>query len=249
MLARLIDRLHRRGLVPRVSETERQALAAGTVWADGELFSGRPDLAALLAASYPTLDEREQAFLDGPVEEASRRLDRRPAGGPASPSASTTPTTCSAAPRTAARWGSPSPWCPPTLPGWRLAALRRFEAEGRPAEDLPLVRWAAEHGLTRVQRALEGVCRSLEAPLVGALLRGPGLWWLRLHPLAAPPSDATGAAAAGVGAGVISAAEAELLTAAAAARRDALAVDEYGPEEPPGAAPGLQPTTALAADG
>jgi acyl-CoA dehydrogenase len=62
MLSRL------RQLVPRISETERQALEAGTVWVDGDLFSGRPDFRRMLREPYPGLDERERAFLDGPVE-------------------------------------------------------------------------------------------------------------------------------------------------------------------------------------
>jgi acyl-CoA dehydrogenase len=57
-----------KGKVPRISETERQALEAGTVWVDGELFSGRPDFEKMLREPYPSLSERERAFLDGPVE-------------------------------------------------------------------------------------------------------------------------------------------------------------------------------------
>jgi acyl-CoA dehydrogenase len=64
-----------RGLLPRVSATEREALEAGTVWVDGELFSGRPDFRRILAEPYPELTGRERAFLDGPVEEACRRVD------------------------------------------------------------------------------------------------------------------------------------------------------------------------------
>jgi len=56
------------GAMPRLSETERQALEAGTVWVDGELFSGRPDFRRMLAEPWPELTERERAFLDGPVE-------------------------------------------------------------------------------------------------------------------------------------------------------------------------------------
>jgi acyl-CoA dehydrogenase len=58
-----------------MSDTEREALEAGTVWADGELFSGRPDFKRILGEPYPELTERERAFLDGPVEEACRRVD------------------------------------------------------------------------------------------------------------------------------------------------------------------------------
>jgi len=64
-----------RGLLPRVSDTEREALEAGTVWVDGELFSGRPDFRRILAEPYPELTARERAFLDGPVEDACRRVD------------------------------------------------------------------------------------------------------------------------------------------------------------------------------
>jgi acyl-CoA dehydrogenase len=74
-----------------------------------------------------------------------------------------------------------------------FAALRRFEAEGRRPEDLPLVRWAAEHALERIQEGFEGIFRNFDAPLLGLLARGPALLWARLNPLGAPPSDALGA--------------------------------------------------------
>lgn len=62
-------------LLPKISETEQVALKAGTVWVEGELFSGRPDFDRLLAESYPSLSEEEQAFLDGPVEELCRAVE------------------------------------------------------------------------------------------------------------------------------------------------------------------------------
>lgn len=40
----LLRIIRSRGLLPRMSDTERQALEAGTVWVDGELFSGRPEV-------------------------------------------------------------------------------------------------------------------------------------------------------------------------------------------------------------
>lgn len=64
-----------RQLMPGISDTERQALDAGTVWWDAELFSGRPDWKVLLDAPKPQLSEREQAYLDGPVEELCGMLD------------------------------------------------------------------------------------------------------------------------------------------------------------------------------
>ncbi len=57
-----------RKVLPQVSQTEQEALDAGTVWWDGELFSGRPDWGRLLAFPKPTLSAEERAFLDGPVE-------------------------------------------------------------------------------------------------------------------------------------------------------------------------------------
>jgi len=75
MSSRLIDFARRKGLIPRISATERQALEAGTVWVDGELFSGRPDFRRLLAEPYPELSGRARAFLDGPVEEVCAMVD------------------------------------------------------------------------------------------------------------------------------------------------------------------------------
>ena len=56
-------------VLPPMSETERDAIDAGTVWWDGELFSGRPDWNTLLAYPKARLTEEEQAFIDGPTEE------------------------------------------------------------------------------------------------------------------------------------------------------------------------------------
>ena len=62
-------------LLPSMSQTEKEALEAGTVWWDGELFTGAPDWRKLLAAKPPQLSQEEQAFLDGPCEELCRMLD------------------------------------------------------------------------------------------------------------------------------------------------------------------------------
>ena len=71
------DRLYNlfRKALPKVSDTEQEALDAGTVWWDGELFSGRPRWRKLLKVPPPSLTEKEQAFLDGPVEELCRMAD------------------------------------------------------------------------------------------------------------------------------------------------------------------------------
>ena len=55
--------------LPPMSQTERDAIDAGTVWWDGQLFSGRPDWSQLLAYPKVHLTEEEQAFIDGPTEE------------------------------------------------------------------------------------------------------------------------------------------------------------------------------------
>ncbi|MCE3001023.1 MAG: acyl-CoA dehydrogenase [Betaproteobacteria bacterium] len=63
-----------RRILPAVSQTEREALEAGTVWWDGELFSGRPDWNKLLAYPKPRLSAEEQAFIDGPLRELCEML-------------------------------------------------------------------------------------------------------------------------------------------------------------------------------
>ncbi len=63
------------GLLPKISQTEQIAIEAGTVWVEGELFSGKPNFKRILAEPYPELTAEEQAFLDGPVEEICRVTD------------------------------------------------------------------------------------------------------------------------------------------------------------------------------
>jgi len=57
-----------RKVMPPMSQTEREALEAGTVWWDGELFSGRPDWSRLLSTPMPTLSDEEQRFVDEETE-------------------------------------------------------------------------------------------------------------------------------------------------------------------------------------
>ncbi len=61
--------------LPRIGETERIALEAGTVWFDGELFSGKPDWNVLLDYPLKPLSQEEQDFVDGPTEELCQLLD------------------------------------------------------------------------------------------------------------------------------------------------------------------------------
>jgi acyl-CoA dehydrogenase len=61
--------------LPRMGETERIALEAGSVWWEAELFSGRPRWQRLLDFRSRRLTDKERAFLDGPVEEVCRMTD------------------------------------------------------------------------------------------------------------------------------------------------------------------------------
>ena len=75
------DRLSRpllcwvRSKLPKLSDTEAEALNSGTVDWDGELFSGQPDWSKLLDAQPGHLNEEERAFLEGPVEELCGMLN------------------------------------------------------------------------------------------------------------------------------------------------------------------------------
>ena len=64
-----------RGILPKVSDTEAQALEAGTVGFDAELFSGTPDWNKLQAIPPIQLSAEEQAFLDGPTEELCKMIN------------------------------------------------------------------------------------------------------------------------------------------------------------------------------
>jgi acyl-CoA dehydrogenase len=62
-------------IMPTISETERTAIESGSVWAEAELFSGKPDFRKLMAEPYPSLTPEEQRFLDGPVNELCSVID------------------------------------------------------------------------------------------------------------------------------------------------------------------------------
>jgi acyl-CoA dehydrogenase len=65
------DRILRvfRRIMPAMSQTESEAINAGTVWWDAQLFSGKPDWAKLFNAPKPGLSAEEQAFLDDETEQ------------------------------------------------------------------------------------------------------------------------------------------------------------------------------------
>ncbi|HHB82890.1 MAG TPA: acyl-CoA dehydrogenase, partial [Devosia sp.] len=62
-------------ILPNISSTEQEALDAGTVGWDADLFSGRPDWKNLLGIRKLTLTEEEKAFLDGPTNEVCAMID------------------------------------------------------------------------------------------------------------------------------------------------------------------------------
>ncbi len=64
-----------RKVLPQISATEQEAIDAGTVWWDGELFSGNPDWHKLLAMPKCGLSPAEQAFLDNEIEQLCAMLD------------------------------------------------------------------------------------------------------------------------------------------------------------------------------
>ncbi len=64
-----------KGILPRVSATEQEALNAGTIGFDAELFSGQPNWEKLRAVPPITLTEEEKAFLDGPTTELCRMVN------------------------------------------------------------------------------------------------------------------------------------------------------------------------------
>ncbi|MEZ5540729.1 MAG: acyl-CoA dehydrogenase [Pseudomonadota bacterium] len=58
--------LYRR-IMPGMSDTERAALEAGSIWWEAELFSGQPDWHRMLSYKAPVLTREEQEFIDGPT--------------------------------------------------------------------------------------------------------------------------------------------------------------------------------------
>ncbi|MGR9088694.1 MAG: acyl-CoA dehydrogenase, partial [Gammaproteobacteria bacterium] len=64
-----------KGALPPMSQTEQEALEAGTTWWDAELFSGNPNWKVLEDLPAARLTPEEQSFIDGPVETLCAMLD------------------------------------------------------------------------------------------------------------------------------------------------------------------------------
>ena len=64
-----------KAVMPPMSSTEKDAIEAGTVWWDAELFSGNPDWQRFKAIPKPKLTAEEQAFVDTHVPAACALVD------------------------------------------------------------------------------------------------------------------------------------------------------------------------------
>jgi acyl-CoA dehydrogenase len=64
-----------RKILPPMSATERDAIEAGSVWWEAELFRGAPNWQLLQGYQLPVLSAQEQAFVDGPVEQLCAMID------------------------------------------------------------------------------------------------------------------------------------------------------------------------------
>ncbi|MGR5094624.1 acyl-CoA dehydrogenase [Vibrio maritimus] len=62
-------------VLPPLSATEREAMEAGSVWWDGELFSGKPNFKTLHQYPKPVLTAEEQSFMDNELETLLAMLD------------------------------------------------------------------------------------------------------------------------------------------------------------------------------
>lgn len=61
--------------LPKISDTEREALEAGSAWIERDIFAGKISWSRIRREAYPSLTEAERAFLDGPCEEVCRLVD------------------------------------------------------------------------------------------------------------------------------------------------------------------------------
>ena len=64
-----------RKALPAMSDTEKEAIEAGDVWWEADLFSGAPNWNQLLEMPAASLTPEEQGFIDGPVQELIQMLD------------------------------------------------------------------------------------------------------------------------------------------------------------------------------
>lgn len=73
-----------------------------------------------------------------------------------------------------------------------FAVMRKFEAEGSRKEDLPIVKFALEHGFNEIQNAFEGIFDNLRVPGLTWFFKGVLGRWGRINTLGHGPSDDLG---------------------------------------------------------
>lgn len=62
-------------VLPPLTQTEREAMEAGSVWIEGDLFAGKPDWERLYSLALPQLTDEEQSFIDNEVTELMDMID------------------------------------------------------------------------------------------------------------------------------------------------------------------------------
>ncbi len=71
----LVGLINKLKLMPSISNTEKTALRAGTIWVDGEFFSGKPNFSNIFKEKYPALTSEEKEFLDTKVDTVCQMTD------------------------------------------------------------------------------------------------------------------------------------------------------------------------------
>jgi acyl-CoA dehydrogenase len=74
LLTRHLFKLYKK-IMPKMSNTEKEALDAGTITWEADLFSGKPDWYKLLNVPTAAFTAEEQAFMDGPLAELCTMID------------------------------------------------------------------------------------------------------------------------------------------------------------------------------
>lgn len=73
------------------------------------------------------------------------------------------------------------------------STLRRYEAVGRPKDELPFFHWGMNYAFNEIQKGFDGIYENMDIPVVGALFRGPIALWSRFNRIGHMPSDSLGA--------------------------------------------------------
>ena len=66
--SRIVSFIKKKGLIPKISQTEKIALNAGNTWIEKDLFSGKPDFKKIFKEKYNKLSKAEQSFLENQAD-------------------------------------------------------------------------------------------------------------------------------------------------------------------------------------